>query len=164
MFLGFEYRPTRSLSCRVYHKNIKNQKGEKMDSSAKLMKATGIIHIIHGSIMALFTIILLSYLSSINPAGGALVFLLTGGISFLYIYIGCILFNLQKPDKMRNLLITSIVFACIEIVYSMATAQIAGFFFIVEFIMVIICLANMDAYRKYFKKSNRRTSSKKSRR
>lgn len=129
-----------------------------MDSSAKIMKATGIIHIIHGSIMGLISIFLmLMAMSNTSIMGGLLLLALTGGISFLYIYIGYELFSLRQPDKMRNLLIASIILACIEIVASMFKGEMAGVMFLIELIMSIIAICNIDAYRKYKNKLSRRS-------
>ena len=128
-----------------------------MDSSAKIMKATGIIHIIHGSIMGLISIFLmLMAMSNTGIMGGLLLLVLTGGISFLYIYIGYELFSLRQPDKMRNLLIASIILACIEIVVSMFKGEMAGVMFLIEFIISIIAICNIDAYRKYKNKVSKR--------
>ncbi|MBR0372878.1 hypothetical protein IJH72_03005 [Candidatus Saccharibacteria bacterium] len=128
-----------------------------MDSSAKIMKATGVIHIIHGSIMGLLSIFLMIMaMSNTSIMGGLLLLALTGGISFLYIYIGYELFSLRKPDKMRNLLIASIILACIEIVASMFKGEMAGVLFIIELVMSIIAICNIDAYRKYKNKISRK--------
>ena len=128
-----------------------------MDSSAKIMKATGVIHIIHGSIMGLLSIFLMIMaMSNTSIMGGLLLLALTGGISFLYIYIGYELFSLRNSDKMRNLLIASIILACIEIVASMFKGEMAGVLFIVELVMSIIAICNIDAYRKYKNKITRK--------
>lgn len=51
-----------------------------MDSSAKIMKATGIIHIIHGVIMGFISIFLmLMAMSNTGVMGGLLLLVLTGG-------------------------------------------------------------------------------------
>ena len=123
-----------------------------MNSSAKIMKANGIIHIIHGAILALISLYMMMTLSTLNVvAEGFIMLLVYGGVSFLYIYIGYVLSTLQKPNKVKGLLITSLVLACIEVVYAAGTGQMAGIFFIVELVMDIICLCNFDAYRKYAK-------------
>lgn len=128
-----------------------------MDSSAKIMKATGVIHIIHGSIMGLLSIFLMIMaLSNTSIMGGLLLLALTGGISFLYIYIGYELFSLRNSDKMRNLLIASIILACIEIVASMFKGEMARVLFIIELVMSIIAICNIDAYRKYKNKITRK--------
>lgn len=128
-----------------------------MDSSAKIMKATGVIHIIHGSIMGLLSIFLMiMVMSNTSIMGGLLLLALTGGISFLYIYIGYELFSLRNSDKMRNLLIASIILACIEIVASMFKGEMAGVLFIIELVMSIIAICNIDAYRKYKNKITRK--------
>lgn len=128
-----------------------------MDSSAKIMKATGVIHIIHGSIMGLLSIFLMIMaLSNTSIMGGLLLLALTGGISFLYIYIGYELFSLRNSDKMRNLLIASIILACIEIAASMFKGEMAGVLFIIELVMSIIAICNIDAYRKYKNKITRK--------
>lgn len=128
-----------------------------MDSSAKIMKATGVIHIIHGSIMGLLSIFLMIMaLSNTSIMGGLLLLALTGGISFLYIYIGYELFSLRNSDKMRNLLIASIILACIEIVASMFKGEMAGVLFIIELVMSIIAICNIDAYKKYKNKITRK--------
>ena len=131
-----------------------------MNSSAKIMKANGIIHIIHGAILALFTLNLMITISALSFNTGFGVSLLTGGIAFLYIFIGYVLYKLQQPNKVKGFLITSIVFACIEMIYALSSSQMAGIFFIVEFVMDIVCLCNLDAYRKYLKSLNKKSHKK----
>lgn len=142
----------------IYNKQYINKDKTKMNSSVKIIKATGIIHIIHGIISAIATFFIISYFSAANYPGIFAVVLLLGGISFLYIYIGYALNSLQGPGKVKGLVITSLVFASIEIVYGLFTNQIAGIFFIIEFVMDIICLCNMDAYRKSLTRKLRKKS------
>lgn len=121
-----------------------------MDSSAKIMKATGVIHEIHGSLMGILSIfLLLTALSDVSILGGLLLLALLGGISFLYIYIGYELFSLRNSTKMKNLLIASIILSCMEIIASIVNGEAAGVVFIIEFIMSIIALCNIDSYRKF---------------
>ena len=129
-----------------------------MNSSAKIMKANGIIHIVHGAILALLLLYIMMAFSTLNAVTEIFIMLLVyGGISFLYIYIGYVLSTLQKPNKIKGLLITSLVLACIEVVYSAATSQMAGIFFIIELVMDIVCLCNLDAYRKYSKSHKKKS-------
>ena len=128
-----------------------------MNSSAKIMKATGIIHIIHGIIMGLLMLaILLFSLSSLSALGGLFLFALTMGISFLYIYIGYELFSLRNADKTKNLLIASIILACIEVLVATAKGQTAGVIFIIELIMSIVAICNIDSYREYKKPTSKK--------
>ena len=121
-----------------------------MESSVKIMKAVGIIHIIHGVLMFLVSIALaiitMSYF--INMISWLLFVALVVGLSFLYIYVGYELFSLRNPDKMRNLLIASIILACVEIIASTVEGKMIGMLFIAEFIMSIIAICNISSYRR----------------
>lgn len=112
-------------------------------SSTNVMKATGIIHMIHGSLLGILTLIF------IFPLGIVPLLLIYGGISFLYIYIGYELYALRSAGKMKGLLITSLVFSSLEVAYSLGSGQMAGIFFIIEFVMAIIALCNISDYEKY---------------
>ena len=121
-----------------------------MKSSAKLMKAVGIIYIIHGIIMGLLSIYLLSMAAPyLNMMGGLMLLLIFGGFTFLYIYIGYELFSLRNSTKMRNLLIASVILSCIEIIAAMVKGEVAGVFFIAELILSIVALCNIDSYKKF---------------
>ena len=121
-----------------------------MESSAKIMKATGVIHIVHGCIMGvLMAILILSGMPYIKLIWLLLLLALAIGLSFLYIYIGYELFALRNPDKTKNLLIAAIILACLEVGVATFRGETAGIIFVLELIMSIIAFCNLDQYKKY---------------
>lgn len=121
-----------------------------MDFAAKIIKANGIVHIIHGIIIGiLFAIFLCSVAQYMNFFGGIILTLLIVAIAFLYIYIGYELHAMRPVNKVRALLITSIALSGLEVAIGIMKGEVSGLFFIAELILSIISLTEINDYKKH---------------
>lgn len=131
-----------------------------MDSVVKIVKATGIVHIIHGAIIGILLLIMtILSIGSIPVIGNMVLLALTAAVSFLYIYIGYELTAFRPAQKTRNLLIASIMIAGIEVLTAIMKSggtNTAGIFFIAELILSTISLANIKTYEEIKEKNNKK--------
>ena len=124
-----------------------------MDSSAKIIKATGIVHMIHGGLLALILLCLFIFLlPGMSIMGGLLMFAIIVGVCYLYFYIGYELYALREPQKTRNILIAAIILACFDVLSAIVKGVPAGIVFVAELILSIISICNIESYRKFKKK------------
>ena len=124
-----------------------------MNSSVKIMKATGVVYIIHGIIVGLLMafINILSF-TIFTFLSNLLLWAVAIGLSFFYIYIGYELFSFRSAEKTRNILIASIILSGLEVFLAAMKGHVAGIIFIVELILSIIAICNINSYRKLKKR------------
>ena len=125
-----------------------------MDFAAKIIKANGVVHIVHGIIIGLlFAILLLATAQYMNFFGGIILTVLMVAVAFLYIYIGYELYAMRPVNKTRALLITSVALSGLEVAIGVMKGEMSGIVFIAELILSIISLTELNDYKKYISSS-----------
>ena len=121
-----------------------------MESSAKIIKVTGIFYIIHGLVMTVIAVFLaLTTMFNGSILWGLLVLMLIGGMSFLYIYVGYGIFSFCESGKMKDFLIAAMGLACIEIVAAVLKGEMTVIIFVIELVLSIVAICNIGSYKEY---------------